>query len=150
MRTPAVVSRWSGVPTRTTCPGRCFLAVLQLRHSLQIAAPAPDQAESFPRDTSPHSCQSHLHMSACAEPSAERLVRVDIPPCLCRWNVCVCVRARPSVRCSVFVSGGCRAPPPLPPLLSPSPHAAAETQPEIFNSVAAVNRAATLEAMSHS
>lgn len=75
---------------------------LELVHSLQIAALAPHQSERFPRDTSPHSRQSYLHMSACAEPSVERFVRANIPLRLCRWNVCACVRARarPSVHWS--------------------------------------------------
>lgn len=98
MRTLTIVPRWSGVQTLIlSLLGRHaeegVLAGEELLPSLEIAAPAPDQAESFPRDTSPHLHPSNMHMSACVEPSVERLVRVNIPLCLCRWNVCMCVRS---------------------------------------------------------
>lgn len=66
-------------------------------------------------------------------------------------GACVCVRACRSVCWLVCLSvvvvephhrrSACSSP--------PSQHAATETLPEIFNSVAAVNSAATLESMSH-
>lgn len=94
-----VVAHWQLSPeewsptTDSVFAVESVLAGQELLPRLQIAAPAPDQAESLPRNTSPHLRRSYLHMPACTEPSVERLVRVNIPLCLCRWNVCMCVRS---------------------------------------------------------
>lgn len=80
-RSPNTDSVFAGM----TCWGRCF-------GCSGITGQCADRS-SRPGGKLSQRHQPTLHMSACMEPSVERLVRVNIPLCLCRWNVCMCVRS---------------------------------------------------------